>query len=211
VGAINPFLRGDYMNVETNPYLQQAMQSAIRPVTQAFQENVLPQITTNFSVGTDAYDQSREGIARGVATRGYLDTVGDITSNMSNRAYETGLQGTQNMIGQVPNLSQAIMQPGQQMWNIGALLQGHDQNVAGAPGMFDQMLQQRLEFPTNMFTQVGQIGRQGTQTSSASGNPYLGALGGAIIANRAYNMWQNQPQQQNPGPVSSIPPWGFDT
>jgi hypothetical protein len=68
--------------------------------------------------------------------------------------------------------------------------------MADAPGAFDQMQQQRLAFPTNMYTQIGQIGRGGTaQTSGAQGNPYLSALGGGILGGQLYNMW---PQQQKP-------------
>jgi hypothetical protein len=194
--GIMPFLQGQYMNVENNPYLQAAQQAAIRPVTQAYQENVLPGIQSQFSVGTDAFDQSREGIARGIASRGYLDTVGSISANMANRGYETGLQATQGAFSQIPGLMTASTAPGQAQWNIGALLQSQDQNMMNAPGMYDQMLQQRLAFPANLYTQFGQIGRQGTSiTPGVSGSPYLGAVGGAVLGGQFANMFPQQTQQ----------------
>lgn len=197
--AILPFLRGQYMNADANPYLQQAIQAAIRPVTQNFQENVLPGISSGFSVGTDAYDQSREGIARGIASRSYLDTVGDISSRMQNRGYETGLEATSGAIGRVPGLVSAATAPGQAQWNIGALLQAQDQNVANAPGVYDQFLRERAAWPANIYTQIGQIGRQGTQVApTAQTNPWLSGIGGAILGRQIYNMWPSSPTPQQP-------------
>lgn len=212
--GIQPFLSGSLMNVESNPYLQAAIASAIRPVTQNFQESVLPGIQSGFSVGTDAYDQSREGIARGIATRGYLDTVGDISAQMANRGYETGMNATAGAFGAVPGLTTAATAPGQAQWNIGALLQAQEQAQRSAPGAFDQLQQQRLAFPAQWYTQIGQIGRQGTAVSTTpgvQGNPYLGALGGALTARSIYNMWPQQQQQapaQTGGDAWDFGPWG---
>lgn len=192
--GIVPFLNGSMMNVENNPYLQNAINAAIRPVTQNFQENVIPGIQSQFSVGTDAYDQSREGIARGIAQRSYLDTVGDISSNMANAGYNTGMNATISAFNQVPQLTTAATAPGQAQWNIGALLQGQNQNQINAAGAFDALQQQRLQQAGNFYTQIGQIGRQGSQvTQGAQGNPYLGAVGGAILGNQIYRMWPSTP------------------
>ena len=82
---------GDFGN---NPAYQAALQSAIRPVTQQYQEQVIPGIRQ----GAQAAGQmggSRQGIAEGIAARGYQDTVGDISSNMGNAAYAQGLQALQ--------------------------------------------------------------------------------------------------------------------
>lgn len=79
---------------QNNPYFQQAVQSAIRPVTQQFQEQVLPGIKQG-AMGAGQMGGSRQGIAEGIAARGYQDTVGDITANMGNAAYAQGLQALQ--------------------------------------------------------------------------------------------------------------------
>jgi hypothetical protein len=215
--GIKPFLSGQFMNVENNPYLQAATNAAIRPITQNYQENVLPQISSNFSVGTDAYDQSREGIAKGIASRGYLDAVSNVSSQMANRGYETGVQATQNAIGQVPQLTQSATAPGQAQWNIGALLQAQNQRLADAPGAYDALQQQRLQFPLNAYTAIGSIGRGGTGTTSGGySNPYLGAVGGALIGNQLQkSFWPQQaPQQQGvgiPGVAGSGAPPGLGT
>lgn len=78
-------------NPANNPYFQSALSSAIRPVTQQFNEQVLPGIK---GAAQDAgqFGGSRQGIAEGLASRSYMDTVGDISSNMGNAAYAQGLQ-----------------------------------------------------------------------------------------------------------------------
>ena len=78
-----------------NPFFQQAVQSAIRPVTEQFREQVLPGIGHG-AQSAGQFGSSRQGIAEGIASRGYLDTVGDITANMGNAAYAQGLGALSN-------------------------------------------------------------------------------------------------------------------
>jgi len=73
-----------------NPYLAAATQAAIRPVTQQFQETVMPGIKQG-AQDAGQMGGSRQGIAEGIAARGYQDTVGNITANMGNNAYNQGL------------------------------------------------------------------------------------------------------------------------
>lgn len=210
--ALTPFLSGQYMDVKNNPYLQSAMDSAIRPITQNYRESVLPSIRGNFNVGTDAVDQSKEGIAQGVASRGYLDAVSGVTSSMANRGYETGLNATQNAIGQIPGLTTAAIAPGQAQWNIGALIQGHEQNLRNAPLAIDQLQQQRLNDQFRWLTGIGGLG--GTQNNIISAppgsqpNPWLGALGGAQIGMGLGNMWGGGGGSAGGGATPIIPTSG---
>jgi len=80
----------DPSNAGNNPYLQGAMQSAIRPLTQNYQENVLSGITDQ-AVQSGQSGSSRQGIAEGIAARGYLDQVGDISSQMAYQDYGAGM------------------------------------------------------------------------------------------------------------------------
>lgn len=81
-------------DVQNNPYFQGALSAAIRPVTEQFTEQVLPGIRQG-AIGAGQMGSSRQGIAEGIASRGYLDTVGDITSQMGSQAYGQGLQAVQ--------------------------------------------------------------------------------------------------------------------
>lgn len=185
--AILPFLSGQYMDVRTNPYLQATIDAAVRPITQRYEENVLPTIRTGFNMGTESYDQSKQGIAEGIAARGYLDSVRDASAAISNRGYETGLNATTNAMGQIPGLTTASVQPGQAQWNIGALLQAQAQRERDAPGAFDQLMWQRIANPAAVQTQIGGMGKSGTSTPpGAVQNPWLNALGGAMAGSSLY-------------------------
>jgi len=77
-----------------NQYFQGAVQAAIRPITEQFTEQVLPSIRSG-AIGAGQMGSSRQGVAEGIASRGYMDTVGDITAQMGNQAYGQGLQAMQ--------------------------------------------------------------------------------------------------------------------
>ena len=134
----------------SNPYFQQAVQSAIRPLTEQFTEQVLPSIRSG-AIGAGQTGSSREGVAQGIASRGYLDAVGDITSGMGNQAYAQGLQALgagagigQGLIGQGLQAAGGLGGLGQAMAGMGLQSTGMLGDLG--QGMFGQAggLQQAL-------------------------------------------------------------------
>lgn len=203
--GIMPFLTGQMMDVNNNLYLQPAIQAAIRPQTEAFTEQVLPNIRGNFG-GTDAFDNSRQGIAEGIASRGYVQSVGDTAARMANQGYTTGMQATQNAFSQIPTVQSGTMMPGQQVWNVGQALQGQAQQETNARGLYDQLMWQRINQPFNLYNAAG--GTAGTQTMTApqpQGNPALGAIGGALTGMQLYDIWQRSQMGQTPKPFNYTP------
>lgn len=96
-GAYSSFLLGPAQYAEANPYLQSAMQAALRPVTQAYTDpgGVLSKIRSD-NLAAGMYGSSRQAISEGIAGRGYLDTIGDVASKMASDNYNQALQrGTQ--------------------------------------------------------------------------------------------------------------------
>lgn len=167
---------GDFGN---NPAFQAALSSAIRPVTQNFQEQVMPAIQQ----GAQAAGQmggSRQGIAEGIAARGYQDTVGDISANMGNQAYAQGLQALQSagqlgagMTAQQGGLLSGMAGLGSNMYGTG--LTGLGQNLALTGG-------------------VQQAGLTPGQAVAGVGAQYEGMQQDQINANMAkYNYGQNLP------------------
>ena len=101
-----------------NPMLTNAINSAIRPITQNFKENVLSGVTDG-AVSAGQHGGSRQGIAEGIAARGYLDTVGDVATNIAYQDYEGGqnrMLNAMNSAGEVMNLG---MMPSEIMTNVG--------------------------------------------------------------------------------------------
>lgn len=195
-----PFLRGDYMNLASNPHLQAAIQAAIRPVTQAYTENVLPGIRSDFG-GTDAFGLSRQGIAEGVASRGYLDTVADLSARMANSGYNSGLQATQRAFEQAPLVQGSQVLPLTQAWELGGMFQGQQQRELDAQGAFDRLLWQRIQDPFNLYSAAARGGQTSSVTSqSPTANPLLAGAGGAITGMQLYDIYRRnyRPATQAP-------------
>lgn len=106
-----------------NPFFQQAVQSAIRPVTEQFREQVLPGIGHG-AQSAGQFGSSRQGIAEGIASRGYMDTVGDITANMGNAAYAQGLGALSNAGSLGSNLAALGINAQGQAGQLGGSLAG---------------------------------------------------------------------------------------
>jgi hypothetical protein len=90
--------------LNSNPYQQQMMQAATRPLEQQFAQQVLPGISSLYSksgrLGSGAMER-----ALGTATEGFGRALGDVTSNLAGSQFqaERGLQ--QQALGQLAGVS----------------------------------------------------------------------------------------------------------
>jgi hypothetical protein len=90
--------------LNANPYQQQMMQAATRPLEQQFSQQVLPGISSLYSksgrLGSGAMER-----ALGTATEGFGRALGDVTSNLAGSQFqaERGLQ--QQALGQLAGVS----------------------------------------------------------------------------------------------------------
>jgi hypothetical protein len=90
--------------LNANPYQQQMMQAATRPLEQQFAQQVLPGISSLYSksgrLGSGAMER-----ALGTATEGFGRALGDVTSNLAGSQFqaERGLQ--QQALGQLAGVS----------------------------------------------------------------------------------------------------------
>lgn len=111
-GGYSSFLMGPAQYAESNPYLQSAMSSAIRPVTEAYTDpgGVFSQIRSN-AINTGTYGSSRQAIAEGIAGRGYLSTIGDITGKMANENYQNAQRYGAQALALSPQTFQLGTQP----------------------------------------------------------------------------------------------------
>lgn len=88
----NNFLTNpDILDASSNPHLQSWMDASIRPITENFTQSVLPNIRGESIMASGGVGGSRQGIAEGNATGGYLRQVGDTSANIANAGYNTGL------------------------------------------------------------------------------------------------------------------------
>jgi hypothetical protein len=104
-GARNPvldmlgmFTSGDLMNVDTNPALRNAIEAATRPIVQNTMQQALPGVRQDF-IGAGQYGGTKQGLAEAQTLDAMQRNIGDTSSMMANRAYETGMQGTLQGLG----------------------------------------------------------------------------------------------------------------
>lgn len=123
--ALN-FGLGDVLHPDSNPALQASIQGAQRRVGEAFSapQGPMAGLRQNFMTGNSGGSGTREGIGAGLAARSYLNTIGDINSNMSSAGYGQGLDMMKSSMAFAPNMYNLMMQPGMTMAAVGTQKEG---------------------------------------------------------------------------------------
>ena len=152
-----------------NPYQQQMIQAATRPIMQQFEEQTLPGIASGFS-GAGRYGSGAMERALGRATESTARAIGDVSTNIAFQDYgaERGRQqaailGQITAAGAAPQIYGQQFLPSQQLAQIGAAREA----IAGLP-LQEQM--QRFQF-------AQQAPRESLQSflSSVYGTPLAGS------------------------------------
>jgi hypothetical protein len=133
VNQSNSMVNDPYSDPTIAPWIN----AAINPITENYQENVLPGIRDQAEMYGGA--GNRTGLAEGVAARGYMDTVGDVSAGMYNQAFGRGLNQQQ--------------QSGQQLTNAYGQAAG---NQMGAAGQYGQNYGQGMTAATQMTSMAPQ-------------------------------------------------------
>jgi hypothetical protein len=188
LGGIGATAGGSFLGA--NPYQQQMMQAATRPLEQQFSQSVLPNIASLYSKSGRYGSGAMQG-ALGQATESYGRALGDITSNIAGQQYmaERGLQqqaqlGQAQLAAAAPSIYGQQYLPSQQLAQIGAARE----QIAAQP-LQEQM--QRFQFGQQLPYQqlsgylssvygspMGKFGSQSQSTSMPS-NPIINTAAGA--------------------------------
>lgn len=175
---------------QQNPYMQQIGQDITRQVTNNLQRNILPGIGRG-AVAAGGYGGSRQGIAEGLAigeTNANLSgQLANLYGNQFNTDRNYGLQSDALDLN-VYNANQNWMNQGQQnqIGLIDRMLGWNQQGLNTATQAQNTPLNYWQQF-TNGATQIGGMG--GTNSQQLQGNPYLGAIGGAMTGYNLYNQF----------------------
>lgn len=179
----------DARDVRSNPYLQNAIQAAINPITASYTDpnGVMAQIRSG-AREAGQFGGSRQGIAEGIAAGKYAQAVGDAASKMASAGYERGLDTFEKTLMFAPQALETQMMPVQWLSGVGA----QKENLAQMQE--DYLANQRmwgLNAPwlgvqnyANIVFGAGSGG--GTSTTTGQGasmqrSPLMGALGGAAM------------------------------
>ncbi len=130
--AMGTYLDPGFMSPESNPWMQDYIGAATRPVTEQFTEQVLPGLRgRDRMTGATDYGSTRSGVAEGIATRGYLDTIGDISSRMWGDLYGTNVGAQQNAMRMSPMLASMMSMPASMYGSAGDIKQRQAQAEIG--------------------------------------------------------------------------------
>lgn len=105
------FTGGNIWDPAANSHLRGAIDAAVRPVTQAYQETVLPGIR-NDAVSSGNFGSSKAGVTEGIAARGYTDKVGDTASDIVQKQYQTNIDAQLKAMGLAPTVQGTLTTPG---------------------------------------------------------------------------------------------------
>ena len=154
------FLTGDVMDINKNPALRGAIDAALRPITENFQNVVMPGLRTDaVQAGPGALNSVKGKSMAQQAGVNYMRQLGDTSTTFANDAYKTNLDAMTRAVALAPQSMQASLFPEVAAEGVGAQRRGLAQEQA-AQGFNQQML------PFQLGTQL---------ISSAAGAPGAGS------------------------------------
>lgn len=188
IGASNALNQGvqygmtGAMDVNNNPYLQNAISAALNPLTKSFSDagGVMSTIRSG-AQGAGQYGGTRQGIAEGIASGRYAQQVGDTASQMASDAYNKGQDTFQKTLAFAPQAMQASTLPAQWLSAIGAQNEGLNReiNQYNADSRMWDLNAPWLPLQNYANIIYGGGSSQASSTMSGGGSGATGALGGA--------------------------------
>ena len=204
--------------LNSNPYQQQMMQAATRPLTQQFGEQVLPGISSLYSKSGRLGSGSMER-ALGTATEQYGRALGDVTSNLAGTQYQAERQLQQQALGQLGAMSaqdiQTRLAGAQGLQQAQQAMLGNQMQAAGKIGELQntdlQRQMQAAQAAPTIYAQQYLPSQQLAQIGAARE-----AITGQELQDQMarYNFQQQLPYQQLSGYLSSVygsPMGGYGT
>jgi hypothetical protein len=189
LGQIGQTAAGAFLNA--NPYQQQMINAATRPLTQQFSNQILPGISSLYSKSGRLGSGAMES-ALGTASESYLRALGDVSGTIAGNQYQQNLQSQQQaqmqqaqLAAQAPTIYSQQFLPSQQLAQVGAAQEA----IAAQPlqqqlaqYQFNQQLpyQQLQGYLSSVYgTPLGGYGTT-TQSYPTSQNSAAGILGGGL-------------------------------
>ena len=179
------FLSGPNMYASSNPYLQSAIQAAITPQIQSFQDVTMPAIRAA-ATNSGQFGGSRQGIAEGIASRGLTQSIANTGATMANANYQAAQDATVKALGLAPQTQALSLTPSTIYSGVGA------QNQAQQQALINEEVQRYINSQMLPYLAAkdvagiafGMPGGSSTATSigpaaSSGASPLMSGLGGA--------------------------------
>lgn len=180
-GQLTNTINGDYLN--SNPYLQGAINAAVKPITDAFSNQVMPGIDSSFS-SAGRYGSGAQTQAYSDAENNLGQQVGNVATNMAYQNYGDERQRQMQAMLFAPQMAQ---QDYNDLAMLGQAGQGYDQynqNLINANiDKYNYNNNKDWNFLNDYIGLLnGATGGSSTTTAPRQGStsPLTGALGGAL-------------------------------
>lgn len=157
---------GALMNPASNPYLQDTFKQAANGVQN--------QLSSEFA-----------GSGRNIIGSAPVqsDMMNNLATQLYGGAYQQGVTATNAATALAPSIDAGTYQPGQQLLNTGAGLQGQTQNLINSDinkyNYNQQLPYNQLSWYSGMLNNNSSPFKSGSQTLPVNSNPWGSALGGA--------------------------------
>ena len=175
------FLLSDVLSPESNPYLQQYINAATRPISENFTQNIMPSISGEANTAGQ-FGSSRQGIAEGLAAQGVSRSIGDTTANIANTAYGQGLDAQGRALALSPQTQAMQVQPAVTTSGVGDIRRNMEQQrlMEEVSRFYNEQMLPYIQ-GSQLAGLVGAIPGGGTTTTASGpqGNPLMSGLGGA--------------------------------
>jgi len=175
---------GQALDARSNPYLQSAINAAILPISQNFQQTVLPGIN-DAAQRAGQFGYNRQAIETAQANRDYLQSIGSTAAQMASQGYGQGLNAMTSALMSAPGVSQAGMLPAEVSSAVGTQQQQLQQQA------IDAAMQQYYTsqfMPLTIAQQIASMafgmpgGSSQAQQTGAGTSPLQLLLGGGTAA-----------------------------
>lgn len=95
---INKILGGGYLSPDTNPYLKSSVEASIRPVTENYQNIVMPGRNTS-AVAAGRTSGSTQALLQAQDAKNYETSIGDLSNTAYSNAYNAERANMMNALG----------------------------------------------------------------------------------------------------------------
>lgn len=164
-------IEGRALSPESNPFLQQTIEAATRPLFRAFDDRELQERALFGRAGQKLQESSPFAQARSRATEGLLSAVGDVSGRIAGENFQRGLDRQQQAVNQVQATQQARFQQARGILEASALPRLIQQfGIDQGKREFDRRMQMFLA----ALQTGGQLGQPTLDTTSVG----VGDLGG---------------------------------
>lgn len=185
-GAVTRGLDPSMLYAESNPYLQSAINAAIRPMQDQFLDagGTLSGIRTNAIDAGGQGASTRQGIAEGLAASRANRDIGDVAARMASEGYGQALTHQARMAALAPSVQDMAFAPAEAINAVGTQQEGYEQNMNDYAAATRAWELEREWGPLQNWANIvfGGGSSQSTAISQAASpqrNRALGALGGA--------------------------------